>query len=226
MTEHIPIRTRFLNRIWYVTPIVPLVVALPRDRVTEQLQLAAQPSQKRLHLRDLFTRGRRYQLDLRAGGFRMHTTSTDYWRYTEGMFRLRRRTRASCTLDGNTQPLSDTMTALHMRAHIRLSYLLDVLWIPSFITSILVFMPWSVALIVVLMLVLFGLSFVYHYYHALYQANEMLFFVEKSLDEFIVTELPTLQDSSADVVSLEQAFRDEWERFYRSHRPHDNDDTA
>lgn len=218
MFERFALRQRVLNRLWYVTPTVPMLVSLSAETIAPVLQESATPSQKRLHLRDLFRRGRRYQIEAKRGGFTIQTSSKDYWRYTEGMFRLRRRTRSTCTLNATTRTLNDDLTQLDLRAHIRPTYLLDVLWLPAFITSILVFMPWSWWFMLISVGVMVGLSFVYHYFHALYQANEMLFFVETALKEHLIDELPTLEANTVDMIQTQQGFEQAWEQFYRSQK--------
>lgn len=208
---------RSLGRLfWYVRPPVILLAQGTPAECLHLLQSSAKPSRERLQLQELFAGGRRYALEPSADGFTMLTTSKQYWRYTESMLRPRRRTRASARLNVTLTGVGGQFTRLELHAHFRVFYLLDVIWIPAFFASIILPMSWAVWLRAALVGGLFGLSYIYHYFNAAYQAHEMIFFVEKVLKERIVTNLPTLDTASADVVNAD--FEQEWERFFNAYR--------
>jgi hypothetical protein len=206
----------FSRIFWYVHAPVVLLVKAPPDECLHLLQESVKPSRDRLHLQDLFAHGRRYSLEKRQDGFTMLTTSKQYWRYTEGMLRLRRRTRASARLEATMERVGEQFTRMELNVHFRPFYLLDIIWIPAFFTSIIIPMPWAWWLTALISVTMFGLSYVYHYYNAAYQANEMIFFIEKVLKEKLVTSLPSLDATTPDVVTAD--FAQEWERFFDSHR--------
>lgn len=175
---------------------------------------AARPSRDRLHLQDLFISGRRYQVQQSEGGFEVLTTSNHYWRYTEGMWRLRQRTRPVTRLVGQMEPVGEAYTRITLTTRIRRMYLLDVIWIPLFVTTIVLPMPWAWWLRLTIVLVLFALSYVYHYYNAANQANALTFFVDKALQDKLVVGLPGLAANTQDVVHMNADFEQAWTRFY------------
>lgn len=187
-------------------------------QILDALRSAAKPSQERLELRDVFVQGRRYLIEPRNKGFSMFTTSKAYWRYTEGLIRIRRRTRASARLIAKLTPIAERYTRIELTSHIRLGYLLDVLWIPLFFTSIIVFLPWHPAVIGGFIGALFALSYAYHYFNTAAQASEMLFFIHKALQERLVNQLPTL-GAQTEPPPISADFQTEWERFYKRHTP-------
>jgi hypothetical protein len=211
-------RRWLLRRIWYVYPHLTLLINLPADEVVSLLEEAARPSKDRLHLQEIFLSGRRYLLEKRKGGFTLLTTSKSYWRYTEGLLGIRRRTRSAAKMVTYTVNIDAGYTRMEVRQHIRLGYLIDILWIPLFLSTIMLGVPWPWWTGVVMGVILLGLSYGYHYYNAAFQANEMAFFLLKVLREHMVTDLPELAPSSSNVMYSEQSFTSEWEKFYQSRR--------
>ncbi len=196
---------------WYVQrPVVLLVQASPGACITA-LAKAAKPSIQRLHLRNLFVSGRRYQLYPHGEGFTITTTSKLLWRY-------RRRTSASAVLFAEVTEVGQEITRIRIRAHIKLFYLLDVFLIPTFTASIVVFMPWHPAIIVGVLLVLYVLSWLGHRFNAALEANEMLFFVERALEDFVPAEIFSLASSASDVVQSNHGFEEAWAKFYEAHK--------
>lgn len=214
MTEQNAIKRFFLRLFWFNGPAVTLLVRGDTTEIVQWLQEGAKPSKDRLHLQDVFTGGRRYLIEKRREGFAILTTSKHYWRYIEGTVTIRRRTRAASRVVGTITDLDSGYTRIHLQGHIRLGYLLDVIWIPAFFTSIVVFMPWPVPVIGGIALLLFALSYAYHWYNAAYQSNEIMFFVERVLQPHLVTNLPTLASTADDVMRVHEDFKQEWERFY------------
>lgn len=212
------VRDWILQRLWYVHAPLVLLVSLPTGDLLKLLDDAAKPSRDRLHLQEVFTSGRRYQITRTKAGFDLLTTSRSYWRYTESWFGVRRRTRAAAKLVAETAHLNAGLTRVGVRTHIRLGYLLDVVWVPGFFATIVVAMPWPWWALLGVILTLFSLSFAYHYYQAAHQANEMLFFLDKALADVLVHDLPQLPATgAAEVVTINHAFAEAWEKFYESH---------
>jgi hypothetical protein len=221
MAQQNPFFRSIRSHLWFVhAPVTLLAMGIP-DETTQKLVTSAKPSHQRLHLQELFIDGRRYMIEPRSHGFIMLTNSKHYWRYTEGLLAIRRRTRSAAKVLANLSPLTEDYTRIELRAHIRLDYFLDIFWVPGFISTIVVGMPWAWWFITVLIVAMFLLSFVYHYYNAAFQANEMIFFIEKVLKEELITSLPTLQTDSSGVLRINEDFEEEWQRFYSKHNPHD-----
>jgi len=200
------LREQFLRLFWIVYPRHSLRLQITPSQVYAVLEQATRPSIERLHLRSTFARGRRYLLHpLSGGSFRMMTTS----RRTLS----RRRTTATAVLYGDFSTQDGHDSELTLRGRIRIWYLLDVLPLPTFLVSLLVFMPWSPGLIALLILTLYGLSWVIHRTTAALEAHEMIFFVEKVLQDHLYEEPPELHEKSPDVV-YERSFTQAWNRFY------------
>ncbi len=169
------------------------------------MRTAAKPSTQRLHLRNLFADGRRYFVEGNPDGFRMMTTRNVAFRY-------RRRTTATAILRGRFTPFGE-LTRVDLTARINTGYLVSSFVIPSFMASLLVYMPWSPALVAVMIATLYGLSWMGHRYNARAEAHEMVWFVQKTLEDATVYEIPTLAASTAEVVDIHEDFEAEWSRF-------------
>lgn len=195
---------RLLGLLWYVHPPTGLMVQSQPAECIKALADAAKPSQRRLEFRNLFTEGRRYYLQPQPGGFRLTSNSKIPWR--------RGRTTVAAVLDGAFHQAGADATHISLRARMRAVYFLDIFFVPSFITSIMVFTPWPGGLIAALAAALYGLSWAWHRLAAAMQAAEMVYFVQKALEDLTPYQAPALGAASADVVTLE--FRTEWEKFY------------
>lgn len=209
-----------LARFWYLHPPLVMLVEGDAEDIRQQLKEATKPSKDRLHLQELFVEGRRYRLEARRRGFTLMTNSKQYWRYIEGVFAIRKRTRSSARLIAVLVETEIGYTRLDLYTHMRLGYWLDILWLPLFMSSIIVLVPWVWWAIALLVGLLFGLSYAYHYFNAAFQANEMTFFIEKVLKDRLVTDIPALEATNPDVLRVHnQSFGEEWERFYNAHQP-------
>lgn len=194
------------DHVWYLhTPVILLVYATP-GVCLQTLITNAKPSTQRLHLRDLFIQGRRYQITPRRDGFNLTTTSKIIWQY-------RKRTSSSSQLSGKFSSMGEDITRIRLHSHIAPTYLLDVLLIPTFITSLLVFMPWNPLVIIILCVILYLLSWVGHRYNARLEAHEMIWFVQKSLEELVPATIHEL-DASTDHIIIYREFEEIWQRFY------------
>ncbi len=200
-----------LDRVWFVHPPAVLVIRATPGMCLQTLAFAATPSIERLHLRNLFASGRRYQLHRRGSGFTLTTTSQVIWRY-------RKRTSASAVLLAEVAAIDEQITRIQMRVRISLIYLLDALLIPAFMLSILVFVPWPTLVTGGLLAALFGFSWFGHRYGARLEANEMVFFVQKALEDFLPVEVLSLDSNTPTVVHLNREFGQMWEQFYQAHK--------
>ncbi|MCA9915813.1 MAG: hypothetical protein KC496_20805, partial [Anaerolineae bacterium] len=208
------LKNRLLHTFWFVHPGHSLRIEMTPSQVYTILEQATRPSIERLHLRSTFAQGRRYLVNpLPGGGFRMMTTS----RRTLS----RRRTTATAVLVGNFPEQEAFSSALSIRSRIRIWYLLDVLLLPTFMASILVFMPWHPGLIAGLLVLLYGLNWLIHRSNAALEAHEMIYFVEKVLQEHLYDAPPQLHEKSADLV-YERNFAQAWDKFYEEVREGDS----
>lgn len=196
------------TRLWFVIPETMLSVSLSPSASYTALEVAAKPSSKRLHLRYVFARGRRYYLNaLSNGGFRMVTTNKVPW--------YGRRTSAATVLYAQFESDVGLPTRIFLTARYKTLYFLDIFFLPSFFTSMIVFMPWPIWVMIVLIGLLYGLSWIGHHSHARVEAHEMLYFIEKALEEFMAEPPPTLSEADADIViDRQRDFPAVWEKFY------------
>jgi hypothetical protein len=205
-----------LRLLWRLHPPVIVVVSAAPIVVLQTLGAGARPSTQRLHLRDLFRDGRRYYIQPLTDGFRMTSDSRQVYG------NRRRRTRVAALLYGRfTMAQNDELTIIRLRTRVSVGYMLSALLIPAFISSIIVYMPWNISLIGVLIGLLFGLSLVAHLLNAVLQATEMVYFVQKVMQDLPQPEIMPLQASSPDVVlrptvddPLQTGFREAWQKFY------------
>ncbi len=208
------LRHRLLHTLWFVHPGHSLRIEMTPSQVYTILEQATRPSIDRLHLRGTFAQGRRYLVHpLSHGGFRMTTTS----RRTLS----RQRTTATAVLVGCFPEQETFSSELSIHSRIRIWYLLDVLLLPTFMASILIFMPWSPLLIAGLLLLLYGLNWLIHRSNAALEAHEMIYFVEKVLQEHLYAAPPELHEKSADLV-YERDFAQAWDKFYEEVREGDS----
>lgn len=199
-----------LRPLWQIHPPVALVVRASEDACVQTLLIAARPSQKRLHLRDLFAEGRRYYVQPRPHGFRLTSDTRPLWGSK------RQRTRRAAIVNGSLTG-ADDVTFVRLHARMSLMYSLSALLIPAFATSILIYMPWPLPLVTVLIVLLFVLSWLGHRFDAALQANEMVYFVQKALEDLPTADIPQLQSAGPDVVvnAAGADFGEQWQKFYR-----------
>lgn len=205
------VRSWLLEQLWYVQPMTALTVkALPNDCV-RALTAATRPNLDRLHLRNLFMDGRRYYVEVLKDGFQITSNTSVPWR-------RRARSSVAAVLLGQFGAAGANNTLIQMRVRMRVLYLLDVFPIPLFLTSILIFAPWSKFVIVGLVTLLFFLSWMGHRLTARLQAVDMVYFVEKVLEEVITTDTRLLGSQSDTVVTPDQEFPAQWRKFYDEHK--------
>lgn len=202
---------RLAARVWYVHPPMILIIKTTPVRCLHALAAATKPRTQRLDLRNLYAEGRRYELHPRNEGFNLTTTSKVIWRY-------RRRTSSAAVLKAQLFTVDEETTRIRMHSNIKLLYLLDIFLIPTFMASVLIFLPWPPAVIALTLSVLYLLSWFGHRLNAMLEANEMIFFVQKVLEDFIPTEIYALASEATNVVYANRDFDEAWEKFYREHQ--------
>jgi hypothetical protein len=207
---------RVLHRVWYVHPGSSLTVQASPPECLRALVDAAKPSQQRLHLGSLFVDGRRYFLYPVADGFHLTSNHKNWTR--------RQRSTIAAVLEGTFTSVTDNLTHIRLRAHIRFAYLIGGVFVPAFMTWLILSSPWPGWLQALLIAALFVLSWIWHRLDAALQANEMMFFVHKALEDF-QAEMPGLGSASTIVNGnmrredeLGREFEREWERFYEEHK--------
>lgn len=205
------LRQNLLNRFWYVQPVHVLIVKGSPSECLRTIQDAARPSLQRLHLRNLFMDGRRYFIDPMRDGFRLTSNSRIPWR-------RRARTSTAAVVYGKISAGGEGMTRIEMWARMRLFFLLDIFLIPTFMSSILVFAPWPPLLIGGLIGALFSLSWIWHHLTAALQAADILYFVEKALEDQSPQNIPILTEGAPDVITQNREFREQWQKFYEQHK--------
>jgi hypothetical protein len=204
-----------LARIWYVgSPVVFMFQAAPAECL-ERLKLASKPSARRLHQLNLFQQGRRYFVQPKRDGFRLTTTRRLLWRY-------RKRTTAVAVANATVSAISDDITRIDMQTRMGFIYVLSSLAIPVFMTTILVYVPWPPVVIAVSLITLYGLSWAGHRLNAIIEAHEMVWFVQKALEDLDPAEIARMDAYSSAGTIFEQPHRHvyddrdfaaEWERF-------------
>jgi len=205
------VRGWLLDRLWYVQPLTALTVkALPNDCV-RALALATRPNLDRLHLRNQFVGGRRYYVNALKDGFQMTSDTSLPWR-------PRTRGSVAAVLRGQFSASGVNSTVIQMRARMRLLYLLNIFPIPLFMAALLIASPWPKPLVIGLIIALFFLSWAGHRLSASLQAADMIYFVQKVLEEVITTDTPLLNAKSDNVVTPEQDFPEQWRKFYEEHK--------
>jgi hypothetical protein len=202
------IRTWLLERVWYVHAPIYFSLNLNPNAILPLLKTAAKPSIERLHLRNVFASGRRYYVHPEKSGFSMTSTAKVVWRYSQ-------RTTATTILTANINTLPDG-TRLEVQSHIRLPYLMSAFLIPTFVSSIIVYMPWNNLVTMLFVGLLYAFSWIGHRYQAALEGYEMVYFLEKALEDFISTPSAELQSQGAYVVGdSAKQFHEAWKNFYK-----------
>lgn len=198
-----------LGRLWYLHAPVEMRITLPPPTAMTTLKMAAKPSTERLHLRNVFAEGRRYYIQALAGtSFRLTTNAKRSWRYGH-------RTTAITIMTGSLTRQHE-QTRMELQSRMKLTYLLDVLWLPTFISSLIVMMPWHGLVTLGLVAALYSLSWLGHRYSAALEAYEMLFFIEKTFEDYAPPLAPQIENEGAQVVyDRQRDFAAAWQSFYQ-----------
>lgn len=198
------LRDWLLRRVWYVHPERVLLVGASPDVCLQTLARAAKPSTERLHLRNLFTDGRRYTLKPHPNGFQMNITSRIAWRRGRG--------RVASVLMGTCSEIDAGVTRISLRARLTVPFLLDVFVLPGWMSLLLIFGPLARPVGIGLSLVLLALSWAWHWYTAVLQAADMLYFVQVALDDLPPAAVPALAAPTPDTIYSD--FQQAWDKFY------------
>lgn len=208
------LRQYMLNSLWYTHPVVILLIQAAPAVCLRTLADAARPSTQRLHLRNLFTDGRRYFLTPANDGFQMTSTSKIFWQ-------RRRRTRVAAVLFGKLSDAGEGTTRVQLRGRMTPIYLLDVFVLPLWMGVLLVVGPISKLIAVGSILVLLILSWLWHRYNAVLQTSEMVYFVQVALDDLTPAEILMLGTDTQNMVYSD--FQTEWQKFYEQHKGEQSD---
>ena len=210
MTESVPRsrpqRLRW-QALWQLHPPVALVVRASQGKCLQTLALATKPSTDRLHLRNLFMSGRRYYIQPQQDGFKLTSDNRLFWGGK------RNRTRVAAVVFGKFSSPDNEITFIRLHSRVNILHMLSGLLVPIFFTSIVVYMPWPRLVISLIILLLFGLSLIGRRFDAAFQVNEMVYFVQRALEDLPPVEVSALPASGPDVVLTD--FREQWYRFYR-----------
>lgn len=199
---------RLIQRIWYVRLEQVLWVGASPGACLQTLAQAARPSTERLHLRNLFSDGRRYMLQPSPGGFQMTTTSRIPWRRGRG--------RVAALLLGTCSPVDDHITRVDLRARMTLPFLLDIFLLPGWMTLLLVYGPLPRPAGIAASITLLGLSWAWHRYNAVLQALDMMYFVRVALDDLPAAVVPEIPADNHHTIHTD--FQRQWEKFYDEHQ--------
>jgi len=209
--------------LWRLHPPALVVVQAAPAVIVQTLSTAARPSTERLHLRELFRDGLRYYIEPLQNGFRITSSSR------EAYGGRRRRTRVAAVLDGAfSSAEAGAVTFVRLKTRMNLPYFLGGLAIPAFITSIIIHMPWSRGAVLLLVALLFGLSLGARRLNAALQAAEMVYFVQKALEDLPQPEIMGLEASRPEIVMagggdpVHTDFGAQWQKFYRRQTEHDS----
>jgi hypothetical protein len=201
------LRAWFVSHVWYIQPERVLLVKATPDQCMHTLARAARPSTERLHLRNLFSDGRRYYLKPTDTGFQLNSTSRIPWRRGRG--------RIASVLLGNCSEIDAGVTRIDLRARMTFTHFADVFLLPGWMGLLLISGPLPLPLGVGLSVVLLALSWIWHWYAAVLQATEMTYFVQVALDDLPAATIPELR-SSDNVIHAE--FQQQWQKFYEQHK--------
>lgn len=200
-----------INRLWYVHPPVVLLLQAAPSICLHTLASAAKPSTERLHLRHLFTDGRRYYLAPTRNGFQMRSSSKIPWR-------RRARTRYAAVMSGEVSEPGAGQTRIQLRMRMTAVFFFDIFILPGWMGALLIFGPLRLQVGLAFAVILLALSWLWHWYTAVLQATEMVYFVQVALEELALSDRPVLAAATEHVVYSPNEFQTEWEKFYEQQR--------
>ncbi len=202
---------RPLLKIWYVHHEVTLIAYASPAVCLGVLVTSSKPSIERLHLRNLFVHGRRYHFVSGSHeGFQMRTTSKVPWQH-------RGRTRSTATLTAKFNALDDDLTQINITANFLPINIIYSLVVPIFFTPLFLFAIWNHPIIRILMTVaIYGLAVIAYRYNAAVDAHDMVYFIEKSLEDFMPNSVSELGSHVPHIHNNRTDFPDAWEKFYQA----------
>lgn len=195
-------------------PPVVLYVHAPPLVCLETLAKAARPHVDRLHLRDLYTEGRRYYVRPVREGFQLTSDSRLLWGGR------RARTPFAATLYGSLAPVGDDITCIRLHAGTNWWFILRSLLVPAWMSGIAILMPWPLPVVLLVVALLFGLSLVGNRMNAALQATDLVYFVQTALADLPAASLAELAAPGPEVVTpnTRRDFREQWQKFYEEHQ--------
>jgi hypothetical protein len=208
-----------IRALWQSHRPLRVAVGASADACISTLTLASKPSQTRLHLRDVFFEGRRYYFRHAQDGFTLTSDSRSFWGNSK-----RVRTTSAVRLHAHFQPISDSLTWITLTARMNRLGMIRAMAFPLFIALLLGtgFVNRPLALLIGGLITLF--SWAAYRFEAAYQANEMVYFVRKALEDLpnpVVAELPAGQrddviDAPLSAAAQNEQFMQAWERYFGS----------
>lgn len=197
--------------VWGVTQPSDIFVRARPEICLRTLATAAKPSSKRLHLRDVFTQGRRYTIRETKSGFRLTTNNAVQWS-------RRRRTRSCAVVKGSFSSMGEDITRVHLESYNTLENTVTAFILPILIGPMMIVMPlWPLAIGIFGVSVLVIASWVANRYNASLEATEILYFVQKALDDLESAQILPLSSSVINISSAQADFASEWVRFVERH---------
>ena len=196
-----------LWRLWLIETPSAIHVDAPPDVCLSLLSKASRPSIDRLHLRDTFTEGRRYFIEVTSDGFRMTTNSK----------RLinRSRTEALTVLRARVSSAGEHRTSIVFRGHLQPFRFVSSLWVPFGMIWLLWPVPWPRLFVVGLLAVIFGFAWAGLRFGAALEIAEMIYFIRKAFEnvpKFVPISLPSSSDTNVSGGEFDVL----WDQFVRT----------
>jgi hypothetical protein len=194
-------------------PVMIAVRATPAECL-QTLTLASRPRLERLHLRDLFENGRRYEVARVKDGFQVTSTARILWGAARARTPVAATVYGSFILPGNDL----TLVRLHVGAS-RLT-MLRSLFLPLWATFFVLALSWPLLPTVALIGLFLLMGWTAARLNAALQALEVVFFVQKVLADLPAGELPALAPARPDVIrpTADYDFSAAWQQFYNEKR--------
>jgi len=197
--------------LWVVTQPSDIFVRAHPEICLRTLTTAAKPSSKRLHLRDVFAQGRRYIVRETKNGFRLTTNSAVLWS-------KRRRTRSCAVVMGSFSRIGEDITRVHLESYNTLENTVTAFILPLLLgPMILILEWWPIPIRIIGVSTLVIASWIANRYNASLEATEILYFVQKALNDLESAEILPLSSSVINITSTQVDFASEWERFVERH---------
>ncbi|MEL6524519.1 MAG: hypothetical protein AAFQ07_02315 [Chloroflexota bacterium] len=194
---------------WYLHPSQHFAVTLQSSDVYKLLEKSTKPNVKQLNLRKLFARGRRYFIRAtQDGGFQMTMTSKVWWH-------PRRRTNATAILNTAVEEHDNGNTRLTMRGRTKSRNLLTALFYPTFMTSIIIYMPWQWWVILLSVLCLYATSWIGHRLSAKLEAYEIIHYIETVLADYTPEPPAQLAPQQNPEITVDESFTAEWDKYVK-----------
>lgn len=201
---------RALSRLRTLHPPVMIAVRATPPEVLQTLVLASRPRLDRLHLRDLFHNGRRYEVLHSRDSFQVTSTARLLWGASQA------RTPVAATVYGSFITPAEGLTLVRLHAGASQMTMIRGLLLPLWASFFVLALSWPLAPSLAVIGLMLGLGWVGARLNAALQALELVFFVQKVLADLPAGEVPTLVPGSPDVVRTpgDRDFQAVWERFY------------